>query len=197
MMAPAAPVGPLPLGDVGTWQTPLDVVELAARVQHCQTAPIAMKGPALESLLTWLLPTIPGFSVRHVNRWTTGGASEVDLSVFNFQHAAGFASFPDSILVECKNRSKRMTSDDVAWFDWKMQLGGVELGIIVTAIGITGNVARKTAAWSIVGKANMAAPKRRILVVTLEEIAGLGSKDALRELLITKASLLPLWAPQI
>src|SRR5688572_29302398 len=101
-MTRPAPLGELPIGSEATWTSPLDTDELAAHVTECRTTPDATKGAALEHLMTWLLPAIPGFSVEHVHQWAIGGASEVDLTVWNRQHQDGFPSFPDVILVECK-----------------------------------------------------------------------------------------------
>jgi hypothetical protein len=186
-----------PLGGPESWQQVVDAGVVAAQVQDCREASPEATGKALEQLVAWLLTLIPGFSVEHANRWAFGGASEVDLSVFNRQDPDGLPAFPDMILVECKNRTTRMDSSEVAWFDWKLQLGGVAMGIIVSVGGITGDPQRKSAAWSIVARANSATPQRRILVVSLEEIANLKSRADLVGLLISKVSLLAMAAPQL
>lgn len=142
-----------------------------------------------------MLPHIAGFQATGVNLFSAGQASEIDVVLWNFQHPEGFPSFPDTLLVECKNWDDPVDSSHVAWFDWKLRLGGARLGILVAASGITGNPERKSQAWSIVQAANMNG--RRILVVSLDDIAALGSRSDLRDLLIKKASLLAVRAAQI
>ena len=77
---------------------------------------------------------------------------------------------------------------------WKMRLGGATVGILVAENGIAGVAERTTAAWSIVSVANM--DGRRILVVTLAELATLTCADDLRKLLVKQASLLTANAAQ-
>lgn len=184
----------VPRGDVTTWMTALDQVQLAAHVAACNSAVGPAKGKPLEQFLVWLLAHVPGFEVTLTNIFNHGGSNEVDLTVWNGQLQGGFPSFGDSILVECKNWSEPVDSSAVAWFDWKMRLGGATIGILVAANGITGVAERTTAAWSIVSVANM--DGRRILVVTLAELAALTCADDLRKLLVRKASLLTANAAQ-
>jgi hypothetical protein len=185
----------LPRGDPTTWTAPLDVAELAGRITICRTTTGAAKGKPLEHLVTWLLPHIPGFRATRVNLFSAGQASEIDVVLWNFQDPAGFPSFPDTLMVECKNWDDPVDSSHVAWFDWKLRLGGAKLGILVAASGITGNAERKSQAWSIIQAANM--DGRRILVVSLDDIAALGSRSDLRDLVIEKTSLLAGRAAQI
>lgn len=184
----------VPRGDVTTWTTALDQAELAAHVAACNSAAGPAKGTPLEQFLAWLLAHVPGFEVTSTNVFSHGGSNEVDVIVWNSQQQGGFPTFGDSIVVECKNWFEAVDSSAVAWFDWKMRLGGATVGILVAAKGITGVVQRKTAAWSIVSVANM--DGRRILVVTLAELAALTCTDDLRRLLVKKATLLTANAAQ-
>lgn len=134
--------------------------------------------------MTWLIAHLPGFVVRQRNAWSASRAQEVDLVVWNEQHADGFAGFGYKILVECKNTGGKVESSDVAWFDWKMRLGGVSEGILVAANGITGDPQLRTAAQDILSHAN--AESRRIMVMELEDIAQLTSRLDLRNLLIDR-----------
>lgn len=178
----------VPRGDVTTWTTALDQMELAAHVAACNSAVGPAKGTPLEQFLAWLLAHIPGFEVTATDVFSHGGSNEVDVIVWNYQQQGGFPTFGDVILVECKNWTEAVDSSAVAWFDWKMRLGGATVGILVAANGITGVAHRATAAWSIVSMANM--DRRRILVVTMAELAALTCTNDLRRLLVKKASLL-------
>jgi len=178
----------VPRGDSSTWATPLDTTLLATLVQACLYAPAdprattVQRGQRLEDLMSWLIAHLPGFVVRQRNVWSASRAQEVDLVVWNEQHPAGFASFGNKILVECKNTGYKVDSSDVAWFDWKLRLGGVDEGILVAARGITGDPQLRTAAHDIIMLANV--EKRHIMVVQLDDIARLTCTEDLRNLLI-------------
>jgi hypothetical protein len=187
-MTSPAPVA-VPRGDATTWMQELDTAELAAHVQACQapTPTTRDKGRRLEQLAIWLLPHIPGFRMRRVNVFSADHAQEIDIAVWNEQMQGGFPSFGPKLIVECKNWDRRVDSSDVAWFDWKMRLGGVREGILIAAQGVTGTRSRRQAAQAIITAANSEDPPRQILVLTLSEIAGLTSSLQLRELLIDKS----------
>lgn len=189
------PAPTTPHGGPATWTTALDTHELAIRVASCAAATGPAKGQPLEHLLTWLLPHVFGFTVINTNVFNAAGSAEVDAIVWNDQLPGGFPSFSDSLLVECKNWERPVDSSDVAWFDWKLRLGGASTGILVAANGITGDADRRSAAWSIVQMANV--DGRRIVVVTLAELAALTSTADLRLLLIRKVSLLTAGAAQV
>jgi len=183
-MSIPAPV-PVPYGDDTTWSHPLDIAMLAAHVAQCRAeAPNSHeKGKRLEQLLCWLLAHVPGFRVLKVNKFSADHSQEIDISLWNEQLPRdGFPQFGSTILTECKNWTRRVDSSDVAWFDWKMRLAGVNEGILVAASGVTGTSGRRHAAQAILSAAN--SQQRRILVLTLDEIAGLTSRHDLRELLI-------------
>lgn len=134
--------------------------------------------------MTWLIAHLPGFVVRQRNVLSASRAQELDLVVWNEQHADGFAGFGYKVLIECKNTGGKVESSDVAWFDWKMRLGGVSEGILVAAHGITGDRQLRTAAQEILTLANV--EKRRIMILELDEIAQLSCRQDLRDLLIDR-----------
>lgn len=176
----------LPHGDAATWKAPLDREVLSLHLRACaEAAPHTReKGMHLENLMIWLIAHLPGFVVRQRNIWSTSGAQEIDLVVWNEQLTGGFPSFGSKMLIECKNTDSRVDSSDVAWFYWKMRLGDVKDGIMVAANGVTGDAARQTAAHEIVALAN--ADERHIMVVALGDIDGITSREDLRGLLIDR-----------
>ena len=164
------------------------VVRIAAHLALCQApAPTTReKGQRLEQLAIWLLPHLPGFRVRMTDFFSADYAQEIDVLVWNEQMQGGFPSFGERIIVECKNWERPVDSSDVAWFYWKMRLGGVREGILIAANGVTGEAQRRRAAQGILTAANADDPAKKIFVVTLAEIAALTSHTDLRELLIDK-----------
>jgi hypothetical protein len=185
-MSSRAPV-PIPYGDDTTWTQPLDTSLLAAHVtqSRAEVSNSYEKGQRLEQLLCWLLAHVPGFCVRTVRKFSADHSQEIDVILWNEQlPRPGIPQFGSTILAECKNWTRRVDSSDVAWFDWKMRLAGVNEGILVAACGVTGRPGRREAAQAILSTAN--SQRRRILVLTLDEIAGLTSRHDLRELLVGK-----------
>lgn len=185
MTGPAAV--PIPYGDDSTWTQPLDLALLAAHVGQCraEATNTREKGQRLEQLLCWLLAHVPGFRIYASDSFSEDHAQEIDITLWNERISpSGFPSFGSTILAECKNWTRRVDSSDVAWFDWKMQIAGVSEGILVAASGVTGHAIRRTAAQAILSLAN--SQHRKIIVLTLDEIARLTSRHDLRELLIQK-----------
>jgi len=132
--------------------------------------------------MVWLIAHLPGFVVRKRNEFSSSRAQEIDLVVWNEQVPGGFPSFGSKVLIECKNTGDRVDSSDVAWFYWKMRFGDVSDGILATSLGITGDVERLTAAREIVALAN--AEGRHIMVLELDAIAAVRTREDLRDLLI-------------
>jgi hypothetical protein len=184
----------LPAGGPDTWERPLDVVKLATWVDAVSSANKS-KGKVLEQFLMWLIPHISGLRVMKANSFSFGRASEIDLTVWNEQHEAGFRSFSPPILVECKNWEKPVGAADVAWFDWKLRLGGATHGLLVAANGITGNREEKNAAHQIIQHAR--SDGRTIVIMTLDELAGLLTSLDLRELIIDKVCDIAAAATQV
>jgi hypothetical protein len=173
------------MGGPDTWGADLDTDELAARISEVEAAETkAAKGAALEQFVAWLICHLPGIEVRAKNQFSYGRGSEIDLTAWNHQHDAGFRSLPNVILVECKNLTKPVRAAQIAWFDWKMRLGGVRYGLLVAANGVTGKPVQRNAAYQIVQHAR--GDGRTILIVDLSELRLLTSTHSLRELLIDK-----------
>ena len=183
----------IPYGDARTWASPLDTAELAMRIRECRKASstTSEKGQSLEQLMVWLLPHLPGFRVRAKDVFSSDHSQEIDILVWNEKiQDGGLPSFGEKLIVECKNWNRRVDSSDVAWFYWKMRVGGVREGILVAAKGVTGVRERRTSAQAILTAANGENPSVRILVITLAEIEKFTSSVDLRDLLIDKILLL-------
>jgi hypothetical protein len=143
-------------------------------------ATTAEQGKALEDLICYLFNLVPGIVITHRNEMNVFDTEEIDVALFNEE----IVSLPNIILVEAKNWSTRVGSAEVAWFLTKLQNRGLDFGILVTTLGITGNANDLTAAHNIVATA--LAQKRRLIVITTDELLAIDDTDALLLLIKTK-----------
>jgi hypothetical protein len=143
-------------------------------------ATTAEKGKALEDLICYLFDLVPGITITHRNEKNAFATEEIDVALFNEE----IVSLPNIILVEAKNWSNRVGSIEVAWFLTKLQNRGLDFGILVTTLGITGNAQDLTAAHNTI--ATSLAQKRRLIVITTAELQGLADTDELLRLIKTK-----------
>lgn len=77
-----------------------------------------------------------------------------------------------------------MSSIEVAWFLTKLQNRGLDFGILVTTRSITGNAQELTAAHAIVAAGLV--QRRRLIVITTDELSALVHTDELVKLIKTK-----------
>lgn len=143
-------------------------------------ATTAAQGKALENLICYVFDLVPGIVITHRNEKNVFATEEIDVALFNEE----IVSLPNIILVEAKNWSSRVGSVEVAWFLTKLQNRGLDFGILVTTLGITGNAADLTAAHATVAAA--LAQKRRLILITTNELLALTDTDGLLRLIKTK-----------
>jgi Restriction endonuclease len=124
------------------------------------------RGDALEDLVCYLLEELPGVKTKR-NVIDRSRNCEVDVIVANCQHG-WMTQYPKHFFVECKNWDTPADSKVLRDFAMKMEDRYVEVGVLVTANGITGNPTDLTAAHQEI--VIQQAKGRRIIVVTLEEI---------------------------
>ncbi|HEY2033310.1 MAG TPA: restriction endonuclease [Rhizomicrobium sp.] len=143
-----------------------------------------IKGRALEDLVSYVFGLVPGITITHRNALNVFDSEEVDVALWNEIDQLGFFFPPNLILVECKNWSKAVGSAEVSWFDTKLRNRGLDLGILVAARGITGDANDLTAAHTVVAAALR--ERRRLVVITTDELAGLVSTEELATLVKRK-----------
>lgn len=159
----------------------IDQVQVQAFVDAgLNAATTVEQGRALEDLICYLFDLVPGITITHRNALNAFANEEIDVALFN----EGIVSLPNIILVEAKNWSSRVGSIEVAWFLTKLQNRGLDFGILITTLGITGNAADLNAAHNTVAAA--LAQKRRLIVITTDEILALADTDELLHLIKTK-----------
>lgn len=142
------------------------------------------RGRALEDLICYLFSLVPGIVVTHRNVMNQFDTEEVDVALFNDCVQNGFSFLPNVILIEAKNWSSRVSSIEVSWFMQKIKHRGLDFGILVTILGITGDAAELTNAHHIVSLE--LAERRRLIVITTNEIQALPDTDSLIILLKKK-----------
>lgn len=143
------------------------------------------QGNALEDLVCYLFGLVPGITISQRNVMNAFSTEEIDVAFWNEAPPDGFHFFPNVILVECKNWSSRVGSNEVSWFDSKLRSRGLDFGILIAAKGITGDATDLTNAHSIVARA--LAEKRRLIVLKTSELLTLNNTDEL--LLLIKRKL--------
>jgi hypothetical protein len=109
---------------------------------------------------------------------------EIDVALWNEQDVSGFNFLPNLILIESKNWSSPVSSNEVSWFNTKLRNRGLDFGILISPHGITGDANDLTAAHQVVASALM--EKRRLIVLTTGELIALQDTHALGHLIKTK-----------
>jgi hypothetical protein len=142
------------------------------------------QGRALENLIAYVFEQVPGIAITRRNTTNVFQSEEVDVAFFNDRVVGGLPFLPNIILVEAKNWSNRVGSEEVAWFDTKIRHRGLSFGILVTTFGITGDATQLTAAHSIVSAALK--EQRRLIVITTSELQAPTDTDDLIKLLKIK-----------
>lgn len=142
------------------------------------------KGRALEDLVCYLFEQVPGVNIGKRNTLNTFKSEEIDVAFWNRMDVNGFYFLPNIILVECKNWSQPVGSEEVNWFDSKLKRRGQTFGILIAANGITGNSQKIEAAHEIIRVA--LSEGRQLIVITKTEIENLQFTEELVQLIQEK-----------
>lgn len=161
---------------------PFDPARLKGLLGACHTARSShARGAALEDLVQHVFTSVPSVELFRRDVRDQSGAQEVDLV---FSHYVGTSSLPMpdvTIIVECKNERRKSTSDQITRFAAKLRTRSANVGIFVTAAGLSGNIRPETAAHAAIR--DELAGGISIIVVTAEELAALSSSDEVVALL--------------
>ena len=147
-----------------------------------------IKGRAFEDLACYLFETVPGVSIALRNQMNAYNNEEIDVAIWIDKSRYGFDFLPNVVLIECKNWSNPVSSIEVNWFCQKVASRGLDFGILIANNGITGNEHDLTAAHNTI--AFHLAQKRRIIVITRDEINGFSTTGDLVHLVKEKICLL-------
>jgi hypothetical protein len=127
------------------------------------------KGRALQDLVCHLFAAIPGVRPPICNIVDFAEGGEIDVFCANKGQDNGLWFLPRAILIECKNWTEPVGSQEVRVFIDRMKERACEAGILIAANGVTGNDNELNAARRHISRAQE--DRYEILVVTLEELA--------------------------
>jgi len=114
---------------------------------------------------------------------------EIDVAIWNERnYKKGLFYLPNIVLIECKNWSNPVSSNEVNWFASKLESRGRDFGILVAINGITGDTSELTAAHSVL--ARHLERGRQIIVINKTEIQQLKETNDLVKLIKIKMCIL-------
>jgi hypothetical protein len=142
------------------------------------------KGRALEDFVCLLFPLVPGIEIAERNILNAFQTEEVDVALWNARHQKGFYFLPNLLLVECKNWSVAVGSQEVSYFINRLRQRGCDHGILFAANGITGVPEDLTRAHFEIATALTAGI--RVIIITPADIEGLDTTQALVTLMKKK-----------
>jgi hypothetical protein len=142
------------------------------------------KGRALEDLICYVFEKVPGITVTRRNLMNVFETEEIDIGFWNEKDPIGLYFFPHIIIVECKNWSRPVGSEEVGYFSQKIQNRGLDYGILIAANGITGSSEDISRAHYEIAMA--LSRGIHIIVITKEEIQSLDDTSSLVKLLKEK-----------
>lgn len=144
----------------------------------------AAKGHALEDFICYLFPFVPGVEIVQRNVLNAFQTEELDIALWNARHTEGLYFLPHLLLIECKNWSKAVGSQEVSYFANRLRHRGCDHGILFATNGVTGVPEELTAAHFEVATA--LASGIRVMVLTGTDIAGIKTSDDLVKILKLK-----------
>lgn len=145
-------------------------------------ATLAARGSTLEDLAQYVFEQVPSVTLYARDVKDEVGAQEVDL-IFSHLFFTSRIPIPDlDIIVECKNERRKTSSPQVTAFANKLRSRGLNVGILVTAAGLSGS-------RGMAGHAAIRDELRggvAIIIVTAAELGGLDTPDDFVQLLANR-----------
>lgn len=145
---------------------------------------MAAKGRALEDLMSYVFSKIPGVTKVRRNQLNAFQTEEVDIAIWNDKQSNGLSFLPHILLIECKNWSNPVGSQEVSYFAARLRQRGCDHGILIAANGITGNPVDLTRAHFELATA--LGNGIRIMVITRQELEELTTTSEFARLLQEK-----------
>lgn len=142
------------------------------------------KGRALEELVVYIFDKIPGIEIYETDVMNYHLTEEVDVVLWNEKDENGLKNFPEIIFIECKNLAGKVSTRDLSYFITKLRNKGLNFGIMIASLGITGSESKST-------RAHFEMPLAlkegiRIIILTIDDILNLNNVDDLLKLIKSK-----------
>lgn len=157
-----------------------DASKLRGLLAACAAARTrATRGSTLEDFVQHVFENVPSVVLFERDVKDSSGSQEVDLVFSHFFFESRFPLTDVTIIVECKNESRKTSSAQVREFGGKLRTRGLNIGVLVTMAGLSGDLG--TAAHEAIHDELTAGTS--IIVVTAQELGSLTSSDDLADLL--------------
>jgi hypothetical protein len=167
--------------------TTYDANELAGLVELVQSTSRGSsnhaKGMAMADLVAHLFGQVPGVELRHRELIDPDHSSEIDLVFRNQPQVSGLFDGV-TLLAECKNEARKISTAEVRIFGSKLGERNQPVGLMVSRMGLSGRPGYKTHAHGTV--ALELANGRTIVVLALQDLAGLCDSSQLVNLCIDR-----------
>lgn len=141
------------------------------------------RGRAFEQLFAHLLEPIPSvvFQTDTVN---FAQSDEIDIAVAHNPWQSGLGCYPSLFLVEAKNWEASIDSPSISVFSQKLRERHIELGILFTTKGVTGEPASQRAAHHQAASALQEGI--RLVLITVDDVLRLGTSEEFTLLLVKR-----------
>jgi|GEM_PF-1706479 len=96
------------------------------------------KGAALEELGCYLFGQMKGLKLYAKNKFNASGSRELDIVFKNDRRSSELHFLDGIIIIECKNTTRKTSSEQVNWFANKISGTSFRYGILLTLSGVTG-----------------------------------------------------------
>lgn len=153
-------------------------IESAKIVEFLERGTIAAthdaRGKVFEQLACYLFEQVPGCFAEQ-NQTNPLGAGQVDVLVGNNGDPSGLPHLPPAFVVECKDWSEPMDSVALGYFCFLLESRKIELGIVLSSLGLTGSQSGIHAAHSIALSA--ATMGRRLVLLTRDDLLRLQTTE--------------------
>src|SRR5262245_52109407 len=120
--------------------------KVVSHLKQLNGATTAVQGKALEDLICYLFEKVPGIEIVARNELNAFQTEELDVAVWNNKSKGALDFLPSLFMVEAKNWSQPVGSQEVAYFATRLKHRGCDHGILVATNGITGVPDQITAA---------------------------------------------------
>lgn len=160
------------------------IASYLSTIDECATS--NDRGDALENFIQYLFSKIPGVQFYAKDFFDSDRSKEIDLAFVNKPNPKGFHYLESTIIVECKNTKRRISSPSVGEFVRKVNNCGQKYGILVSLNGITGSAKTNSNAYSIIKDAFIE-QKIQILLLNRAEIESIHSSVDVVKILLNKS----------